>query len=58
MNFSSLTSTTGRTPARNIVTIPSRPKSLARHNIRKNRALAWHLMVNEAKVKHVQTVVK
>lgn len=55
MNRNCPTSTAGRTPARNIVSIPSGPTPFARRNIGTNPASAWRLMVNEAMVKHIQT---
>ncbi|XP_035208024.1 uncharacterized protein LOC118182747 [Stegodyphus dumicola] len=55
MNLSSIPSTSGRTPARNIVTTASGPKSFARRNIRINPASAWRLMVSESMVKHIQS---
>ena len=54
MNFSCLTSSIGRTPARNIVTIPSGPMAFARRNTAIKSSLSWHLMVNEEMLKHIQ----
>ncbi|XP_035232512.1 uncharacterized protein LOC118204287 [Stegodyphus dumicola] len=55
MNLSSTASTSGRAPARNIVTTASGPTSFARRNIGTNPALAWRLMVSEPMVKHIQS---
>ena len=52
------TSIAGRTPVRNILTIPSGPTSFSRRNIGTNPASAWHLVVNEAMVKQIQRVVR
>ena len=57
-NFSYPTSTACRTPARNIVTIPSDPTSFAHRNIGTHPASTWCLVGNEAIVKHIQTVMK
>ena len=58
MNLSCPTSTAGRTPVRNIETTPSGPTSFARHNIGINPASDWRLVMKEAIVKHIRTVVK
>ena len=41
-----------------ILTIPSGPMSFAHRNIGTNPVSAWHLVVNKAMMKHIQTVVK
>ena len=55
MNLSCLISSAGRTPAHNIVTVPTGATSFEGPNIGTNPASAWRLMVNEAMVKHIQT---
>ena len=57
MNLSCLSSPASRTPARNIITIPSGPTPFERFNVLANSSSAWHLMVNEEMVKYIQTCI-
>ena len=58
MNLSCPTSTAVRTPALNNATIPNAPTSFASRSIGTNHAPVWCLEMDEAVMKHIQTVMK